>query len=112
LRAANLFRSAEFFLNQDDLRHIELLDLFEVCSWDYLRTVWTPGCSGPRALRNGSPMDAYFLRAPYVFDRIPRRSASGGSVFKDELLHEITRRASACGLSLLLVDLPGQSGMR
>lgn len=109
LRAANYFRSAEFFLHHDDPRRLELLDLIEGCSFEYLRRMEPAGEVIKVPYENGAHLDAYFLRAPYALDRHPVVICFGGlDEFKDELLHEITRHAFARGLSLLLVDLPGQ----
>lgn len=57
---------------------------------------------------NGAHLDAYFLSAPGA-GRRPAVVAFGGlDEFKDELIQEMQRYASSRGLSLLLVDLPGQ----
>lgn len=111
LRAANYFRSAEFFLHHDDPRRIELLDLMERCSVEYIRRMDPAGEVVKVPYENSAHLDAYFLRAPYNLDKHPVVICFGGlDEFKDELLHEITRHAFARGLSLLLVDLPGQGG--
>ncbi|QKR99889.1 alpha/beta hydrolase [Sphingomonas sp. CL5.1] len=111
LRAANYFRSAEFFLRHDDPRRLQLLDLIEGCSREYMRRMDPAGEVVRVPYENGAHLDAYFLRAPYSLDRHPVVICFGGlDEFKDELLHEITRHAFARGLSLLLVDLPGQGG--
>lgn len=111
LRAANYFRSAEFFLHHDDPRRLELLDLIEGCSQDYMSRMDPAGEVVRVPYENGAHLDAYFLRAPYALDRHPAVICFGGlDEFKDELLHEATRHAFARGLSLLLVDLPGQGG--
>ena len=111
LRAANYFRSAEFFLHHDDARRIQLLDLIEGCSREYISRMEPAGEVVRVPYENGAHLDAYFLRAPYAIDRHPVVICFGGlDEFKDELLHEITRHAFARGLSLLLVDLPGQGG--
>ena len=111
LRAANYFRSAEFFLHHDDPRRLELLDLIEGCSREYMSRMDPAGEVVRVPYENGAYLGAYFLRAPYGLDRHPVVICFGGlDEFKDELLHEATRHAHARGLSLLLVDLPGQGG--
>jgi pimeloyl-ACP methyl ester carboxylesterase len=111
LRAANYFRSAEFFLHHDDPRRLELLDLIEGCSVEYMRRMDPAGERVKVPYETGAQLDAYFLRAPYALDKHPVVICFGGlDEFKDELLHEMTRHAFARGLSLLLVDLPGQGG--
>jgi len=111
LRGANYFRSAEFFLHHDDPRRIELLDLIESCSGEYMRRLDPAGEFVEVPYDNGAHIDAYFLRTPHALDKHPVVICFGGlDEFKDELLHEITRHAFARGLSLLLVDLPEQGG--
>lgn len=109
LRAANYFRSAEFFLHHHDDRRIELLDLMEGCSREYMTRMSPAGEVVKIPYENGAHLDAYFLRAPYALERQPVVICFGGlDEFKDELLHEMPKHAFPRGLSLLLVDLPGQ----
>lgn len=111
LRAANYFRCAEFFLHHDDPRRLELLDKIENCSWEYMSRMEVAGEIVKVPYENGAHLDAYFLRAPYDLNQHPVVICFGGlDEFKDELLHEATRYAHARGISLLLVDLPGQGG--
>lgn len=111
LRAANYFRSAEFFLPHDDPRRLELLDLIESCTQSYLDHV-APGHEVVRIpYEGGAHLDAYFIPAPDGRDRKPVAVCFGGlDEFKDELVHEMVKHAFPRGLSLLLVDLPGQGG--
>ena len=111
LRAANYFRCAEFFLNHNDPRRIELLDLMEGCSQEYMKRMLPVGEVVKIPYENGAHLDAYFLRAPYELEKQPTVICFGGlDEFKDELLHEIPKHAFARGMSVLLVDLPGQGG--
>lgn len=111
LRAANYFRSAEFFLDHDDPRRLELFELTEGCSKEYIVRMDPSGEVVRVPYENGAHLDGYFLRAPYALERHPVVICFGGTdEFKDELLHEITRHAFGRGLSLLLIDLPGQGG--
>lgn len=111
LRAANYYRCAEFFLHHDDPRRLKLLDLIESCSWEYMSRMEPAGEIVRVPYENGAHLDAYFLRAPCALERKPVVICFGGlDEFKDELLHEATRYAHARGISLLLVDLPGQGG--
>lgn len=109
LRAANYYRSAEFFLDHNDPRRIELLDLIEGCSQLYMKHM-LPGSEVVKIpYENGAHLDAYFIPAPDGLARKPVVICFGGlDEFKDELLHEMTKHAMPRGLSLLLVDLPGQ----
>ncbi|WP_179957607.1 alpha/beta hydrolase family protein [Exilibacterium tricleocarpae] len=109
LRAANYFRCAEFFLHHDDPRRLELLDLLEGCSQEYMKRMSPAGEVVKVPYENGAHLDAYFLRAPYELEKQPTVICFGGlDEFKDELLHEIPKHAFPRGMSVLLVDLPGQ----
>lgn len=111
LRAANYYRSAEFFLHHDDPRRLQLLDLIEGCSREYMKRMLPAGEVVKVPYEKGAHLDAYFLRAPYALERQPVVICFGGlDEFKDELLHEVPKHAFPRGLSLLLVDLPGQGG--
>lgn len=110
LRAANYYRSAEFFLDHDDVRRLQLLDKIEACSKEYLARLEPAGevVKVPYG-EQGDYMDAYFIRSPYAPEKAPVVICFGGlDEFKDELLHEMPKHALPRGLSLLLVDLPGQ----
>lgn len=109
LRSANYYRSAEFFLQHDDSRRLSLLDRIEGCSHEYMKRMQPEGEIVRVPFEGGQYMDAYFLRAPYDVPRQPTVICFGGlDEFKDELLHEMPKHAFPRGLSLLLVDLPGQ----
>jgi len=110
LRAANYYRSAEYFLRHDDPRRLATFDKVEACSHRYLKLM-KPAGEVVRIPFEDSYLDAYFLRAPGAAEPGPVVICFGGSdEYKDELLHEMPRHAFARGLSLLLVDLPGQGG--
>ena len=109
LRAANYYRSAEFFLDHGDERRLQLLDKMEACSREYMERLEPAGEVVKIPFDNDAYMDAYFLRAPYSAERAPVVICFGGlDEFKDELLHEMPKHAFPRGMSLLLVDLPGQ----
>jgi dienelactone hydrolase len=110
LRAANYFRASEFFL--DDLaRRVAVFDMVESCSRRFMKRMVPEGQVVKVPYEGAAHMDAYFLRAPSGHSPGPLVICFGGlDEYKDELLHEITRHAFARGLSLLLVDLPGQGG--
>ncbi len=109
LRASNYYRTAELLLKLDDSRRNRVLELMRTCSHLYLKHLIPAGemvripCSGGRFL------EGYFLRAPGAAGRTPIVICIGGpDHFKDEHLYKMPRHAHARGLSLLLVDLPGQ----
>lgn len=109
LRAANYYRSAEFFLDHDDPRRLQLLDAMEACSWEYMKRMAPPGEIVRVPYENGAHLDAYFIRAPYKLARQPTVICFGGlDEFRVELLHEMPKHAFPRGFSVLLVDLPGQ----
>ncbi len=111
LRAANYYRSSEFYLEGHDKRRIETFDRIEACSRHVLALMNPAGEVIRIPYENGAHLDAYFLRAPRAPAKTPVVICFGGlDEYKDELLHEITRHAFARGMSLLLVDLPGQGG--
>jgi dienelactone hydrolase len=111
LRAANYYRSSEFYLEGHDKRRIETFDKVEACSRRVMALMNPRGEVVKVPYENGAHLDAYFLRAPRAPAKTPVVICFGGlDEYKDELLHEITRHAFARGLSLLLVDLPGQGG--
>jgi hypothetical protein len=110
LRAANYYRAAEYFLGHTDPRRLETFDKVEACSHRYLKLMKPVG-EVVRVPFEGSFLDAYFVRAPGAVAPYPAVICFGGAdEYKDELLNEMPRHAFARGLSLLLVDLPGQGG--
>jgi len=111
LRAANYYRSSEFYLEGGDPRRLQTFDSVERCSHKVLSLMNPVGEIVRIPYENGAHMDAYFLKAPQSANPSPVVICFGGlDEYKDELLHEITRHAFSRGLSLLLVDLPGQGG--
>ncbi len=109
LRASNYYRTAATFLKFDDRRRKPLLDQMQACSHLYIRHL----SPGGEILRircfESSFIEAYFLRAVDSATPTPVIICVGGpDHFKDEHLYKIHRQARDRGLSLLLVDLPGQ----
>lgn len=116
LRAANYYRSAEYFMNhrgpdgKTDPRRLAAFDKVEACSHEYLKLM-KPAGEIVQIPFEDSYLDAYFVRPPHADASGPVVICFGGSdEYKDELLHEMPRHAFPRGLSLLLVDLPGQGG--
>lgn len=110
IRAANYFRTAEFFLDPADPRRLPTFDRIEACSHRALALFEPAGEVVRVPYQGGAHLDAYFLPAPGE-GRRPAVIAFGGlDEYKDELIQEMERYALARGLSLLLVDLPGQGG--
>jgi pimeloyl-ACP methyl ester carboxylesterase len=109
--AANYYRSSEFYLEVHDPRRLETFDKIEACSRAVMALMTLVGEVVKVPHENGAHLDAYYLRAPRADAKTPVVICFGGlDEYKDELLHEITHDAFTRGLSLLLVDLPGQGG--
>ena len=109
LRASNYYRTSEIFLKLDDCRRVDTLERMRTCSG----LVVSHQPSGGELVRipcfGDGFVEAYFLHAPGADTNAPVVICVGGSGhFKDEHLHTLMRQAHARGLSLLLVDLPGQ----
>jgi dienelactone hydrolase len=111
LRAANYFRSAEFFLRRRDPRRLATFDAIEACSHRYLAAMSPRGEVVKVPYLDGAHLDAYFIRPHLSGGKHPTVICFGGlDEYKDELLHEIPKHALPRGFAVLLVDLPGQGG--
>ncbi|MCX4166244.1 MULTISPECIES: S9 family peptidase [Paraburkholderia] len=111
LRASNYYRSSEFYLAHDDPRRVDTFDSVERCSHRYLAGLHPAGEVVAIPYENGAHLDAYFLPCADSSVRSPVVIAFGGlDEYKDELLHEMPKHALTRGMSLLLVDMPGQGG--
>lgn len=109
LRASNYYRTSEVFLKLDDSRRAAVLEKMRACSHLFV-IHQSPGGERVRIpCFESSFVEAYFLRAPGPEPRKPVVVCVGGpGHFKDGHLHTLLRQAHARGLSLLLVDLPGE----
>lgn len=109
LRASNYYRTAAVFLEVSDRRRKPLLDQMQACSHLYIRHLAPGGEIVRIPCFEGSYIEAYFLRAVVSTAPAPVVVCVGGpDHFKDEHLYKMHRQARARGVSLLLVDLPGQ----
>lgn len=112
LRAVNYYRQAEFWLEGTDPRRLQAFDKLEYCSekWgSYLR----PPLEKVRIpYLDGQHLYAYFLRSPYNEEaRQPVLMCFGGlDSFKDEMWFMVAQGAIKRGMSVLMVDGPGQGG--
>ncbi|MFZ9439331.1 MAG: alpha/beta hydrolase family protein [Hylemonella sp.] len=115
LRAADQFRSAEFWLASDDPRRLPTFDRCEAASQKWLRHLNPPGEVVEIPYENGKFLPAYFIKSPaYGMDDKVRQpvliSVGGLDSFKDELWVMTGRGAVQRGIAVLLVDGPGQGG--
>jgi dienelactone hydrolase len=110
LRAINYYRAAHVFLASDDWRLTESIAEMQACSRLYLRAA-ALGEPVEMSWADDEVSQGYFLAAPGQTGPSPVVLCFGGpDHFKEEFLHSLPRYAHRRGLSLLLVDLPGQTG--
>ncbi|MBK5232122.1 MAG: prolyl oligopeptidase family serine peptidase [Thermoleophilia bacterium] len=115
LRAADYYRSAEFWLDPDDPRRLAAFDRCEEVSQKAGKYLDLPLETVKIPYEEDSHLDAYFIPSPYAEPdsdgRQPTLIAFGGlDSFKDELLFMVGNAALERGISCLLVDGPGQGG--
>lgn len=112
LRAVDYYREAEFWLEGEDPRRLEVFDKLESCTHKWgkyldpaLEIVQIP-------YLDGAHLDAYFLRSPHNPDeKQPVLMCFGGlDSFKDEMWFMVAHGAIQRGISVLMVDGPGQGG--
>jgi dienelactone hydrolase len=111
LRAANYFREAEFWLKSDDPRRLATFDRCEKATHKFLAHLTPKAEVVEIPYEPGKPLPAYFIRSANGGDRQPVLISVGGlDSFKDELWFMTGRGALQRGISVLLVDGPGQGG--
>jgi dipeptidyl aminopeptidase/acylaminoacyl peptidase len=111
LRAADNFRSAEFWLDADDPRRLPTFTRCEQASQKWLAHLDPPGEVVEIPYENGKTLPAYFIKSPVGGDKQPVLISVGGlDSFKDELWFMTGRGAVQRGIAVLLVDGPGQGG--
>ena len=108
LRAADYYRSAEFWLKPDDPRRLATFDKCERASEKWLRYLGGEVVAIP--YERGVSLPAYFIR-PRGQAKTPVLISFGGlDSFKDELWFMTGRGAVQRGIAALMVDGPGQGG--
>ncbi len=111
LRAANNFRSAEFWLAPDDPRRLPTFTRCENASRKWLRCLDPPGEVVEIPYEGGKTLPAYFIKSRSGGGRQPVLISFGGlDSFKDELWFMTGHGAVQRGIAVLLVDGPGQGG--
>lgn len=111
LRAADYYRQAEFHLAPDDPRRLSTFEKMEASSRGFLAHLNPPGEVVDIPYEPGKPICGYFVRAPFAGERLPVLICFGGlDSIKDEMWFMQAHGALQRGISVLMVDLPGQGG--
>ena len=118
LRAADYFRQAEFFLPADDPRRLATFTKMERSSHRFLAHLTPPG-EVLEIPYEGASLYAYFVCAPFIgrasgataIERQPCLISMGGlDSIKDEMWFMQAHGALQRGISVLMIDGPGQGG--
>ena len=110
LRAADYYRQAEFHLKPDDPRRLPTFSKMEACSHRFLALLTPPG-EVLEIPYEGKSIYAYFARAPFPGDKLPCLICMGGlDSIKDEMWFMQAHGALQRGISVLMIDGPGQGG--
>lgn len=111
LRAANYYRHAEFHLPPDDPRRLPTFEKMEACSKKFIAALSPAGETVEIPYENGAPLCGYFVRTPQPGAKHPVLICFGGlDSIKDEMWFMQAHGALQRGISVLMVDLPGQGG--
>lgn len=109
LRAANYYRQAEFWLAGTDPRRITTFDKGEECTTSFIKTLKPAGEVVDIPYENGKTLRGYFVRSPWKEGKQAVLISFGGlDSHKDELWFMTGRGAIQRGMSVLMVDGPGQ----
>lgn len=107
-RATNYYRTALVFLGSHDPKHALMIKDMQRCSQLYLKHAVGAGETVEIPWAD-DVLQGYFLPAPEHAKAAPVVVCIGGPEhFKEEYLHSLPRYAHRRGMSLLLLDLPGQ----
>jgi dienelactone hydrolase len=111
LRAADYYRQAEFYLKPDDPRRLPTFEKMEACSHRFIGHLNPAGQVVDIPYESGVPLCAYFVRSPYPIAKQPVLICMGGlDSIKDEMWFMQARGALQRGISVLMIDGPGQGG--
>ena len=111
LRAVDYYRQAEFFLAPDDPRRLDTFTRMERSSHRFLAQLTPPGEVLEIPYLDGATLYAYFVRAPFAVPRQPCLISMGGlDSIKDEMWFMQAHGALQRGISVLMIDGPGQGG--
>ena len=111
MRAADYYRQAEFFLQPHDPRRLETFTKMEHSSHGFLKFLNPPGEVIEIPYENGAHLPAYFVRAPFPGAKLPVLICMGGlDSIKDEMWFMQAHGCLQRGISVLMIDGPGQGG--
>ena len=111
MRAADYYRQAEFFLLPDDPRRLPTFTRMEESSHGFLRHLSPSGEVINIPYENGATLPAYFVRAPFPIAKQPVLICMGGlDSIKDEMWFMQAHGCLQRGISVLMIDGPGQGG--
>src|ERR1700761_1944155 len=111
LRAADYYRQAEFFLEPNDSRRLPTFEKMEASSHRFLSYLNPPGEIVDIPYEDGKPICGYFVRAPFPGNRLPVLICMGGlDSIKDEMWFMQAHGCLQRGISVLMIDGPGQGG--
>jgi len=111
LRAADYYRQAEFYLKPDDPRRLPTFERMEACSHRFIRNLNPAGEVVDIPYEKGVSLCAYFVRSPYPIAKQPVLICMGGlDSIKDEMWFMQAKGALQRGISVLMIDGPGQGG--
>ena len=111
LRAADYYRQAEFHLEPDDPRRLPTFEAMEACSKKFIGHLNPKGEVVDIPYEPGKPMCAYFVRAPFPVAKQPVLICMGGlDSIKDEMWFMQAHGCLQRGISVLMIDGPGQGG--
>jgi dienelactone hydrolase len=112
LRAADYYREVEFWLLPEDPRRLEAFTDMENCSRKFFESLNPKGeVLQVPYLEEGKGLFAYFVRSPFDTGRQPCLICMGGlDSIKDEMWFMQAHGALQRGISVLMIDGPGQGG--
>lgn len=111
LRAADYYRQAEFHLEPKDPRRLPTFEKMEACSKKFIGYLNPPGEAVDIPYEPGKPICGYFVRAPFPGERLPVLICMGGlDSIKDEMWFMQAHGCLQRGISVLMIDGPGQGG--
>ncbi len=112
LRASGYYRQAEFWLPAHDPRRLATFELMEDCSKKFIARLVPAGEVVDIPYENGVALCGYFVRSPIGGPgKQPVLISMGGlDSIKDEMWFMQAHGALQRGISVLMIDGPGQGG--